>query len=257
MKICPQCGGSYTDDLSFCLQDGTPLSAPATFDATGRPTEILPPQVDFSNDATIIDAPRITAQPLASQAKQYQFSAVEPSTRMGCALTIGQVAIGLLVVVGLGFVGLFFALRSLNEVAMQSPLTSNKAANAGSPMNSGTNTASNSANIPVSTTPPSPVPMATGGRPKTISGGVLNGKAVDLPKPPYPPAARAVRATGAVTVQVTIDENGTVISASAVSGHPLLRAAAEAAARNAKFGPTLLSGKPVRVTGTIVYNFEP
>jgi len=58
-------------------------------------------------------------------------------------------------------------------------------------------------------------------------------------------------------VQVTIDENGNVISASAVSGHPLLRQAAEQAARQAVFKPTLLSDQPVKVTGVIVYNFVP
>jgi len=93
--------------------------------------------------------------------------------------------------------------------------------------------------------------------PKKISGGVLNGKATSLPKPPYPAAARAVRASGAVNVQVTISESGSVVSASAVSGHPLLRQAAEQAARGARFAPTLLSGQPVSVTGVIVYNFVP
>jgi TonB family protein len=93
--------------------------------------------------------------------------------------------------------------------------------------------------------------------PKTISGGVVNGKATNLVKPPYPPAARAVRASGAVNVQVTIDEKGDVVAASAVSGHPLLRAAAVQAARASKFTPTLLSGKPVKVTGVVVYNFTP
>jgi TonB family protein len=97
----------------------------------------------------------------------------------------------------------------------------------------------------------------TNSAPKTISGGVLNGKATNLVKPPYPPAAKAVRASGAVNVQVTVDEKGDVISASAVSGHPLLRAAAVTAARSSKFSPTLLSGKPVKVTGVIVYNFVP
>jgi len=90
---------------------------------------------------------------------------------------------------------------------------------------------------------------------KTISGGVLNSKAVNLVKPPYPPAAKAVRAAGAVNVQVTIDENGNVISASAISGHPLLKPSAVAAARQAKFSPTKLSGQPVKVTGVLVYNF--
>lgn len=89
-----------------------------------------------------------------------------------------------------------------------------------------------------------------------ISGGnVLNGKATSLPLPTYPRAARAVRASGAVTVQVVLSETGEVESASAVSGHPLLRAAAVEAARAAKFSPTTLSGNPVKVSGVLVYNF--
>jgi protein TonB len=103
--------------------------------------------------------------------------------------------------------------------------------------------------------PPPPPPVKK--VPKQISGGVLNGKATSLPKPPYPPAARAVRASGAVSVQVLIDENGSVVSASAVSGHPLLRAAAVQAARSARFSPTQLSGQPVKVSGVITYNFVP
>lgn len=102
--------------------------------------------------------------------------------------------------------------------------------------------------------PPPPPPKP---KPKTISGGVLNGKATSLPKPAYPPAARAVRASGAVAVQVLIDENGRVVSASATSGHPLLRNAAVSAARGARFSPTMLSGQPVKVTGIITYNFVP
>lgn len=90
---------------------------------------------------------------------------------------------------------------------------------------------------------------------KTISSGVLNEKAISLPKPTYPPVARAAKASGNVVVQVTVDENGNVISAQAVSGHPLLQAAAVAAARSAKFSPTKLSGQPVKVTGVITYNF--
>ena len=90
-----------------------------------------------------------------------------------------------------------------------------------------------------------------------INGGVLNGKASKLVAPDYPAAARAVNASGAVNVQVTIDEQGNVISASAVSGHPLLRRASEQAARSSQFAPTLLKGTPVKITGIIVYNFAP
>lgn len=100
--------------------------------------------------------------------------------------------------------------------------------------------------------PPPPPPKKPAA---VVSGGVLNGKAISLPKPPYPPIAKTARASGTVTVQVMIDENGHVISASAVSGHPLLRAAAVAAARGARFTPTKLSGQPVKVSGVINYNF--
>ncbi len=100
-----------------------------------------------------------------------------------------------------------------------------------------------------------PPPPARKDPPDVISGGVLNGKARSLPKPPYPAAARAVNATGAVNVQVTIDTEGNVIEAKAVSGHPLLRQAAESAARAARFNTTMLSGKPVKVRGVLVYTF--
>ena len=85
--------------------------------------------------------------------------------------------------------------------------------------------------------------------------GVITGKASYLPKPPYPQMAKAVGAGGPVNVQVTIDENGNVISAKAVSGHLMLRQVSEEAARKAKFSPTTLSEVPVKVTGIIVYNF--
>jgi len=88
-----------------------------------------------------------------------------------------------------------------------------------------------------------------------IRGGVLNGKALALPKPEYPEIARAAHASGTVVVQVLIDEEGYVISARAVSGHPLLQAVSVAAAREARFSPTTLSGQPVKVTGVIQYNF--
>jgi protein TonB len=88
-----------------------------------------------------------------------------------------------------------------------------------------------------------------------ITGGVLNGKAVALPQPTYPAIARAAHVSGTVLVQVLIDEQGNVVAAHAVEGHPLLQAVCVAAARQAKFSPTLLDGEPVKVTGVIAYNF--
>ncbi|MDQ2973888.1 MAG: energy transducer TonB [Acidobacteriota bacterium] len=90
---------------------------------------------------------------------------------------------------------------------------------------------------------------------RAISGGVLNGKAISLPQPEYPAEAKAAGAAGSVAVQVTIDEQGTVVSAQAVSGHPTLQQSAVNAALQARFTPTSLMGEPVKVTGVIVYNF--
>lgn len=103
---------------------------------------------------------------------------------------------------------------------------------------------------------PAPPPGSSSNRPP-VSGGILNGKAVSKPDPAYPAIAKAAKASGTVIVQVTADENGDVISATAVSGHPLLRQAAVAAARQAKFTPTKLGGAPVKVTGLLTYNFVP
>jgi protein TonB len=130
--------------------------------------------------------------------------------------------------------------------------------NAAAPMPSGPgagNVVSAPAKVQIADEPPPPeAPKPTPPR-APISGGVLNGKAISLPKPAYPPIARAAHAAGTVVVQVTIDENGNVIAAHAVSGHPLLQGAAVGAARQARFSPTKLSGQPVKVTGVIQYNF--
>jgi Ca-activated chloride channel family protein len=88
-----------------------------------------------------------------------------------------------------------------------------------------------------------------------FNAGVINGKAISLPKPQYPPNARTMRAEGLVTVEVLLDEEGKVLSAKAVDGNAVLRQAAINAARLARFSPTLLAGQPVKVTGVITYKF--
>jgi protein TonB len=109
------------------------------------------------------------------------------------------------------------------------------------------------AKVDIKDEPPPPPPKPTPHAP--VSGGVLNGKAIHLVQPPYPPIARSAHASGQVVVQVLIDENGNVVAAHATSGHPLLAAAAVNAARSSKFTPTKLSGQPVKVNGVIIYNF--
>lgn len=90
---------------------------------------------------------------------------------------------------------------------------------------------------------------------RPIQGGVLNGKALVLPKPEYPAEAKSAGVAGTVAVQVTVDEVGSVIEAKAVSGPPLLQQASVNAALQARFSPTSLMGEPVKVTGVLVYNF--
>jgi TonB family protein len=94
-----------------------------------------------------------------------------------------------------------------------------------------------------------------GGTEKIVSAGVLNNKTLSKPLPDYPAEARAARVQGVVTVQIVVDEEGRVTSATAISGPALLREAAAAAARQARFAPTLLSGQPVKVSGIISYDF--
>ena len=102
---------------------------------------------------------------------------------------------------------------------------------------------------------PAPAVPFRSGPLRPISGGILNGKAINLPMPSYPDAAKRARVSGVVEVEVVIDINGKVISAKAVRGPGLLQMAAEMAAKQARFTPTLLSGQPMKVVGVITYNF--
>jgi len=110
------------------------------------------------------------------------------------------------------------------------------------------NTSSNN-NTPNQQVPPAKDPNTKRG---PVSGGVLNGKAIYLPQPEVPSG----EASGVVLVAVIVDEQGNVIDARAVSGPAHLQPAAVAAARLARFSPTLLMGEPVKVTGTLTYNFS-
>ncbi len=101
--------------------------------------------------------------------------------------------------------------------------------------------------------PPAPAP-----RPilRPVSGGVLNGTALNLPSPTYPESAKRMKISGLVTVEVVVDESGKVISAQATSGPVALRDSSVQAALRARFSPTKLSGQPVKVSGIINYRFS-
>lgn len=93
-------------------------------------------------------------------------------------------------------------------------------------------------------------------RPNIVrSLGVIESKVISKAVPPYPELAKRMGISGTVTVQILLDEQGHVISARATDGHPLLRPAAERAAYQTKFSPTLLSNQPVKVSGVITFSF--
>lgn len=108
--------------------------------------------------------------------------------------------------------------------------------------------------VETDTKPPEPVPV----KPPTthrVSTGVLISKVVSLPPPAYPAMAKQIRLQGVVSIQILVDEHGKVISAQAVSGHPILTGPSKDAAMRARFTPTVLNGQPVKVQGVITYNF--
>jgi len=87
--------------------------------------------------------------------------------------------------------------------------------------------------------------------------GIVNGKATSLPKPVYPQDTKDLCASGVVSIEVEIDENGDVSSAKAISGDELLYESAVEAAKKAKFSQTTNGYVPVKIKGAIVYNFQP
>lgn len=89
-----------------------------------------------------------------------------------------------------------------------------------------------------------------------LNVGALKAYAVKLTKPIYPPVERQKSTEGLVTVYLTLDDTGKVVSAKAVNGPIQLRAVSEDAARKSKFNPVLVDNKPVKATGFIVYNFK-
>jgi TonB family protein len=87
--------------------------------------------------------------------------------------------------------------------------------------------------------------------------GDLMDKVLDQPSPLYPPQAKAAGLSGTVELQVIVDETGQVISARPINGPPLLREAAMEAAYRARLVPVVKDGKPIKVTGYLVYKFLP
>ncbi len=74
--------------------------------------------------------------------------------------------------------------------------------------------------------------------------------------PIYPPAARTMRATGIVRVEVEVDEDGNVVEVKSTSGPAMLQASAKDAIRKWKFRPIMIEGQAVQATGFVNFNFS-
>lgn len=96
-------------------------------------------------------------------------------------------------------------------------------------------------------------------QPKCVGANILNGKARNIPKPQVDKILGNVKINypQTVFVQVSVDTNGNVTSAKALSGHPLLRPACETSARQTKFSSSLVDTKIENYTGGILrYDFK-
>jgi TonB family protein len=81
-------------------------------------------------------------------------------------------------------------------------------------------------------------------------------KAITMPRPDYPEAAKKAGASGTILIKVTLDEEGKVVNAESMcGGNPLLVKAAEEAALQARFTPVLVNGAAIRIVGYVPYTF--
>lgn len=91
--------------------------------------------------------------------------------------------------------------------------------------------------------------------PQSVELGQLKSFAVKLAAPVYPFNAKQLKVEGAVTVKMSLDEAGNVVTAKATAGNMLLRAAGEEAALKSKFKPARVGSQAVKATGYLIYNF--
>ena len=89
-----------------------------------------------------------------------------------------------------------------------------------------------------------------------VSSGIMAGYVISAPKPDYPTLARMTHIGGPVVLQAVIAKNGTVLATHVLSGHRLLRGAAEDAVRQWRFRPYMIDGHPVEVSTIVTVRFK-
>jgi protein TonB len=110
--------------------------------------------------------------------------------------------------------------------------------------------------IVLNATTPAAVVAAKSASPTRISQGVLAGMLLAPIQPTYPPIAKVTHTEGTVVVQALISKSGRIESARAISGPPMLQAAALDAVRAARYRPYLLNNEPTEVETTISIIFH-
>ena len=100
---------------------------------------------------------------------------------------------------------------------------------------------------------PTPTPVQNAG---PLEVGSLIAFATKQTPPSYPPAARSMRTTGVVKVEVTVNEQGDVEAVENAEGPSMLQTAAKDAIRKWKFKPFVRDGQPVKAVGFVNFNFS-
>jgi TonB family protein len=100
-----------------------------------------------------------------------------------------------------------------------------------------------------------PTPQSETTEPKLVTAGSLSGRETKRVTPQYPSQAKTNGVSGVVRVFAIVDEKGK-LWVTGSEGPTLLKAAAEEAARNWVFPPSVMIGKPVRIAGYIDFEFK-
>ncbi len=89
-----------------------------------------------------------------------------------------------------------------------------------------------------------------------LNVGSLVSYATSQAKPVYPIAAKNMRMTGVVKVEVLVNENGEVSAVQNTTGPSMLQRAASDAVKKWKFKPFVRAGQPVKASGFVNFNFS-
>ncbi len=286
MKECPKCHRTYSDDTTtFCLADGSLLSAPYSPEAKSRPllnsadpppTEIIPSplntEASLSTQPISQSVPQSTilAAPIFSNQHSGSAPLFKESKSSRLAWLLGGLAF--LIIVG-------FSLAMLSILRSSTSTTLNREESATNQTQTATLTPkpverqeqavtepkpTGHAQPPTSQPSVSPSPSLSRATKeqdysKIFSSNEVTSKAmlISKPQPQYTEEARQNQITGTVVLKVVFASSGQVTNIRAVSGLPHgLTERAIAAARQINFVPATKDGHQVSMWMQLEYNFN-